>query len=392
MRPRLSLDARVPVYADHHATTPLDPAVFEAMRPWLLGLAGNPSSVHAPGRAARAAVERAREEVARLLNGDPGGVVFTSGGTEADNLAVRGGARAARDADPGRRKVLFTAAEHAAVREAALALLHEGFEPDEIPVDSRGVPRGPAPASAATALVSAVLANNETGAVFDGLPAFAAHARAAGALVHTDAVQAAGKIPVDVRALGVDLLSLSAHKFGGPKGSGALWIRPGVRIQALAAGGGQERGRRGGTENVAAIAGLGEAARLARARLAEEGTRLAALRDRLEAGLVGKVPGARINAAEGARLPTAASVVFPGTEAETLVAALDLEGIAVSAGSACHAGTTAPSRVLLALGLSPPDAKATLRISFGHTTVETDVERLLEAIPRLVARARLAGR
>ncbi len=197
---------------------------------------------------------------------------------------------------------------------------------------------------------------------------------------------------MDVRALGVDLLSLSAHKFGGPKGSGALWVRPGVRIQALAAGGGQERGRRGGTENVAAIAGLGEAARLARARLAEEGARLAALRDRLEAGLLGAVPGARINAAEGARLPTAASVVFPGTEAETLVAALDLEGIAVSAGSACHAGTTAPSRVLLALGLSPPDAKATLRISFGHASAETDVERLLEAIPRLVARARLASR
>ncbi len=362
------------------------------MRPWLLGLAGNPSSVHGPGRAARAAVERAREEVAGLLNGDPSGVVFTSGGTEADNLAVRGGARAARDADPGRLKVLFTAAEHAAVREAALALSTEGFEPSEIPVDSRGVPRGDMPGDGGTALVSAILANNETGAIFDRLAAFAARARGAGALVHTDAVQAAGKIPVDVRALGVDLLSLSAHKFGGPKGAGALWVRPGVRIRALAAGGGQERGRRGGTENVAAIAGLGEAARLARARLAGEGVRLAALRDRLEAGLLGAVPGLRINAAEGARVPAAASLVFPGAEAETLVAALDLEGIAVSAGSACHAGTTAPSRVLLALGLSPADAKATLRISFGHETAEGDVERLLEAVPRLVARARLASR
>ena len=206
--------------------------------------------------------------------------------------------------------------------------------------------------------MAAILANNETGAVFDGLPEFAATARAAGALVHADAVQAAGKIPVDVHALGVDFLAIAAHKFGGPKGAGALWIRSGVRVLALAAGGGQERGRRGGTENVAALVGLGEAARLARLRLAEEGVRLARLRDRLETGLVAAVPGARVNAAGGSRLPTAASVVFPGAEAETLVAALDLEGIAVSAGSACHAGTTAPSRVLLALGLTPADAEA----------------------------------
>lgn len=397
VRPRLynagEVHLSVPtlVYADHHATTPLDPAVFEAMQPWLLGLAGNPSSVHGPGRAARAAVEKAREEVAALLNADPSGVVFTSGGTEADNLAVRGGAHAARETDPARRRVAFTAAEHAAVREAALALAVEGFEPVELPVDSRGVPRDASPADDATALVSAILANNETGALFDGLSSFAEKARAAGALVHTDAVQAAGKIPVDVRALDVDLLSLSAHKFGGPKGAGALWVRPGVRLFALAAGGGQERGRRGGTENVAALAGLGEAARLARLRLAEEGARLAALLRRFEAGLLAAVPHARLNAAGGARLPTAASVVFPGAEAETLVAALDLEGIAVSAGSACHAGTAAPSRVLLALGLTSADAKATLRFSFGRTTAERDVDRLLEAVPRVVARARRAG-
>jgi cysteine desulfurase len=392
MRLRFHLNAPSLLYADHHATTPLDPAVFEAMRPWLLGLAGNPSSIHGPGRAARAAVERAREEVAGLLNADPGSVVFTSGGTEADNLAVRGGARAARAADPARRRVAFTAAEHAAVREAALALLPEGFEPVELPVDARGVPRDAFRADAATALVSAILANNETGAVFDGLRTFADMARAAGALVHTDAVQAAGKIPVDVQALGVDLLSLTAHKFGGPKGAGALWVRPGVRLFALAAGGGQERGRRGGTENVAALVGLGEAARLARLHLAAEGARLAALLRRLEAGLLATVPEARLNAAKGARLPTAASVVFPGAEAETLVAALDLEGIAVSAGSACHAGTTAPSRVLLALGLPPADAKATLRFSFGRTTVDLDVDRLLETVPRVVAQVRRASR
>ncbi len=388
MRPRLILETLSPLYADHHATTPLDPDVFEAMRPWLAGLAGNPSSVHGPGRAARAAVERARDEVAALLNVAPAGVVFTSGGTEADNLAVRGGARAAREADPSRLRVLFTAAEHAAVREAALALAPEGFTPVELPVDARGVPREAAPADGTTALVSVILANNETGAVFDALPSFAEPARKAGALVHTDAVQAAGKIPVDAGALGVDLLSIAAHKFGGPKGAGVLWVRPGARVFPLAAGGGQERGRRGGTENVAALAGLGEAARLARRRFAAEGARLATLRDRLESGLLAAVPGARVNAAGGSRLPTASSVVFPGVEAEILVVALDLEGIAVSAGSACHAGTTAPSRVLLALGLSAADAKSTLRISFGRTSTDQDVERLLEAVPRVVARAR----
>ena len=392
MRPRPILKIPALLYADHHATTPLDPDVFEAMRPWLAGLTGNPSSVHGPGRAAREAVEKARDEVAVLLNADAAGIVFTSGGTEADNLAVRGGARAAHAADAGRRNVLFSSAEHAAVREAALALSPEGFAPLELPVDARGAPRDAAPADGATALVSVILANNETGAVFDGLPSFAASARKAGALVHTDAVQAAGKIPVDAAALGVDLLSIAAHKFGGPKGAGVLWVRPGVKVFPLAAGGGQERGRRGGTENVAALAGLGEAARLARRRLAAEGARLAALRDRLETGLLAAVPLARVNAAGGARLPTASSVVFPGAEAETLVAALDLEGIAVSAGSACHAGTTAPSRVLLALGLSAADAKSTLRISFGRPSTEEDVDRLLEAVPRVVARARRATR
>jgi cysteine desulfurase len=391
MRPRFRLSAPPLVYADHHATTPLDPQVFEAMRPWLEGLAANPSSVHGPGRAARDAVERARREVAALLNADPAGIVFTSGGTEADNLAVRGGARAARDADPARTRVAFTAAEHAAVREAALSLAAEGFEPVELPVDSRGVPREEEPgADATTALVSAILANNETGAVFESLPALAGRARAAGALVHTDAVQAAGKIPVDAATLGVDLLSLTAHKFGGPKGAGALWVRPGVRLFPLAAGGGQERGRRGGTENVAALAGFGEAARLARLRLATESARLRALLRRFESGLLAAVPGARVNAASGPRLPTASSVVFPGAEAETLVAALDLEGIAVSAGSACHAGTTAPSRVLLALGLPKAEAKATLRFSFGRTTDDADVDRLLAVVPRVVERARRA--
>jgi len=389
----LNADARR-VYADHHATTPLDPAVLEVMRPWLDGLAANASSTHGPGRAAREAVEAARSEVAAALGADPSEIVFTSGGTEADNLAVRGGAWAAREADPSRTRVAFTAAEHAAVREPALAVRADGFEPVEVPVNARGVPEAGAfgAADGRTALVSAILANNETGAVFDSLGVLAARARAAGAVVHTDAVQAIGKIRVDVRALGVDLLALTAHKFGGPMGAGALFVRKGVRVHPLAAGGGQERGRRAGTENVPAIVGLGAAIRLASAHLASEAARLTRLRDRFEAGLLSRVPDVTINAAGGSRLPSATSALFRGVEAETLAAALDLEGIAVSAGSACHAGTTSPSRVLLALGLSPAEARATLRFSFGRTSREEDVDRLLEAVPRAVERVREAVR
>lgn len=382
------------VYADHHATTPLDPEVLAVMRPWLEGPTANPSSTHGPGRAAREAVEAARVEVAQALGAEPPEIVFTSGGTEADNLAVRGGGRAAREADPSRTRVAFTAAEHPAVREAALSLGADGFEPVELPVNARGIPEACAhPAiDERTALASAILANNETGAVFDSLSDFAARARAAGVVVHTDAVQAVGKIPVDVRKLGVDLLALTAHKFGGPAGAGALFVRSGVRVRPLASGGGQERGRRGGTENVAAIVGLGAAIRLASAHLSSEAARLAGLRDRFEAGVLARVPDARINAGGGPRLPTATSVLFRGTEAETLVAALDLEGIAISAGSACHAGTTSPSRVLLALGLSGAEARATIRVSFGRTSSEADVDRLLEVIPRAVERAREAVR
>ena len=389
----MNADARK-VYADHHATTPLDPEVLEVMRPWLEGLAANPSSTHRPGRAAREAVEAARVEVARVLGAEPSEIVFTSGGTEADNLAVRGGARAAREADPSRARVAFTAAEHAAVREAALALGADGFEPVEIPVNAHGVPATGAVSALdeRTALVSAILANNETGAVFDSLAEFAALSRAAGAVVHTDAVQAVGKIPVNVR--GARCRPSRAHRpqVRRPEGAGALFVRKGVRVQPLAAGGGQERGRRGGTENVAGIVGLGAAIRLASAHLSSEAARLTGLRDRFEAGLLARVPDVKINAAGGSRLPTATSALFPGTEAETLVAALDLDGIAVSAGSACHAGTTSPSRVLLALGLSPAEARATLRFSFGRTSREEDVDRLLEAVPRAVERAREAVR
>ena len=381
------------LYADHHATTPLAPEAFDAMLPWLRSLAANPSSVHRPGREARRAIEEARESVARAIGASPAEIVFTSGGTESNALAIRGGAAAARGADPRRTVVACTATEHPAVREAVMALGREGFTVHEIPVNGEGLPEaemggllGPG-----TALLAAILANNETGALFERLPEASRRAREAGVVFHTDAVQAVGKIPIDVAALGVDLLSLTGHKFGGPKGAGALYVRRGVAVFALQPGGGQENGRRGGTENVPAIVGLGAAIRVAVERITEEGRRLASLRDRFEEVLRTRLPGVRFHASGATRLPTVSSVLIPGIDAESLVVALDLEGIAVSAGSACHAGTTKPSRVLLALGVAPADARSTLRFSFGRTTTDEEIDRLLEAVPRLVRYARGVG-
>jgi cysteine desulfurase len=386
--------AQIPhLYADHHATTPLAPEALEAMLPWLSSLAANPSSVHAPGRAARRAVEEAREEVARAIGASAAEVVFTSGGTESNALAVRGGAAYARGADSSRTAVASTSAEHPAVREAVAALGREGFTVHEIPVNGEGLP-GPDMGGflgPGTALVAAILANNETGALFDDLPEASRRARSAGVLFHSDGVQAVGKIPVDVARLGIDLLSLTGHKFGGPKGVGALYVRRGVALAPLQSGGGQEKGRRGGTENVAAIVGLGAAIRVASGKLAEEGRRLASLRDRFEEGLRSLIPGVRFHASGARRLPTVSSALIPGVESESLVAALDLEGIAVSAGSACHAGTTKPSKVLLALGVSEADARSTVRFSFGRTTTPGEVDRLLETVPRLARRVRGAG-
>lgn len=383
-----------PVYADHHATTPLRPEALEAMLPWLTALAGNPSSIHSAGRAARRAVEAAREAVASALGARPDEIVFTSGGTESDALAVRGAALATREREPGRSRVVFSAAEHAAVREAARSLAADGFEPVEVPVDVHGLPAEEhldAALDERTAVVSLILANNETGVVNVRTPEAAREARAAGALLHTDAVQAVGKIPVRPDRLGVDLLSFTAHKFGGPKGAGGLWVRKGVRVRPTFRGGGQERGLRGGTENVPAIVGLGAALTAAAAAMDAEARRLAALRDGLEEGLLARVPGARVNGIAPPpeeRLPTVSSVTFPGVDGETLLAALDLEGIAASSGSACASGTPAPSRVLLACGMPLAEVRATLRFSFGWSSAGSDVATLLEVLPGLVARAR----
>lgn len=377
------------LYVDHAATTPLFPEVLEAMTPWLTGLCGNPSSVHAPGRAARRAVEDAREEVAGAVGARPEEIVFTSGGTESDTLAVAGGARARREEEPARRRVVFPATEHAAVREAALDLRREGFDVSEAPAGADGLTPLPSfEPLAETALVSAMLVNNETGVVFGGLAELAARARAAGARVHADAVQAVGKVPVDVRELGVDLLTFTAHKLGGPKGVGALYVRKGIRLHALQPGGGQEKGRRGGTEDVAAVVGFAAALRRAAERREAEAQRLGALRERLEAGLARMAPGLLVHGSGALRAPHVSSVAFPGVPAETLLMALDLEGIAASSGSACSSGTTKPSRILLAAGVPPEEVLSTVRFSLGWSTEADDVERLLAVLPPLLSRVR----
>jgi cysteine desulfurase len=333
--------------------------------------------------------------VAEALDVSPDEVVFTSGGTESDSLAVRGGALAARERMQ-RTRVAFSAAEHAAVREACRSLSLEGFEASEVAVDGTGLPREEALSAVLdgkAALLSLIYANNETGVVNRRLPEAARAAREAGAVVHTDAVQAVGKIPVRPRDLDVDLLSFTGHKLGGPKGAGVLWVRKGVRIAPLAPGGGQERGRRGGTEDVAAIVGLAAALSAAVSRMDEEARRLRAIRDGFEARILALVPSVRINGrgeAHGERLPSASSVTFHGADGETLLVALDLEGIAASSGSACSSGTPAPSRVLLACGMPEAEVRSTLRFSFGWTSVEEDVAALLETLPGLVARARAA--
>ena len=338
------------IYLDHNATTPVAPAVADAVDQATRGCFGNASSLHHFGQAAKAVIDEARSAVADLIGARPTDVIFTGGGTEADNLAIRGAAEAAWSA--GRRHLIASAIEHEAVLKTLEALEARGWTTTRLPVGEAGVV-APADLEAAltpeTALVSVMHANNEIGTL-QPVAALAERAHARGALFHTDAVQTAGKTPIDAAALGVDLLSISAHKFNGPKGAGALWVRRGVRLAAPLTGGRQERNRRPGTENVPAIAGLGRAARLAADRLAERGARLAALRDRLEQGVLARIPGAAVNGS-GPRVPNTTNISFDGVEAEALLIALDLDGIAVSTGSACSSGTLEPSHVLRAMGL-----------------------------------------
>jgi cysteine desulfurase len=377
------------IYLDHNATTPLDPEVLETMLPVLREGFGNASSLHWFGQRARALVDDARGEVAGLIGAAPAEVVFTGGGTEADNLALRGVAAAAR---APRRKILYSAVEHHAIVHTARALAEEGVPVQALRVDGDGrldLDDLRARVDDETALVAVMLANNETGLI-QPLAEVVQVCHERGALVHCDAVQAAGKIPVDVRALGVDLLALSAHKIYGPQGVGALYVRRGSRLKPLLRGGSQERNRRAGTENVAGIVGLGRAAALAGRRQATEGPRLAALRDRLESRLL-EIPGAQSNG-RGPRVPNTLNVSFERTEAESLLLALDLEGLAVSTGAACAAGAMEPSHVLRAMGLSLERVQGSVRLSLGRSNTEAQVDRAADLMAAAVERQRATSR
>jgi cysteine desulfurase len=375
-------------YLDHNATTPPAEAVVDRMAAALRDEFGNPSSVHYFGQRSKAALDEARSAVAALIGADPSEIVFTSGGTESDNAAIRGAAEAL---EVTRKKHLIASSiEHEAVLNTVKALGRRGWDITLLPVDATGIVSPDILAAALrddTAVVSIMHANNEIGTI-QPIAELARLAKARGAVFHTDAVQSAGKVPVDVRALGVDLLSLSAHKFYGPKGVGALWIRRGLRLLSPMTGGKQERSRRAGTENVAGIVGLGVAATLARASMHEEGNRLSALRDRLEEGVLRAVPGTAINGARSPRVPNTTNISFDRVEAESLLIALDLQGIAVSTGSACSSGTLEPSHVLKAMGLPTHRTQNSIRFSLGHANTEADVDRVVAVLPGIVDKLR----
>jgi cysteine desulfurase len=376
------------IYLDHNATTPPSDAVVQRMAAALRDEFGNPSSVHHFGQRAKALIDDARSAVAALISADPGDVVFTGGGTEGDNLAIRGVAEAVEPT--GRKHLIASAIEHEAVLNTLKALARRGWKTTLLPVNESGIVSPDALRAAITddtALVSVMHANNEIGTV-QPIQELAAIARERRALFHTDAVQSAGKVAIDVKALGVDLLSISAHKFYGPKGVGALWIRRGVRLQTPLTGGKQERSRRAGTENVAGIAGMGVAAREAIAKMGAEATRLAALRDRLEDGILRGVPGTALNGVRSPRVPNTTNISFDRTEAESLLIALDLEGIAVSTGSACSSGTLEPSHVLKAMGLPAHRTQNSLRFSLGAANTEADVDRVIAVMPGIVEKLR----
>jgi cysteine desulfurase len=385
--------ARARIYLDHNATTPVDPDVIAAVTDAMREDFGNASSVHYFGQRAKARLDEARQDVAALIGAAPTELVFTSGGTEADNFALRGVAEALEPL--GKRHLVTSSIEHEAVLTTMRALERRGWRVTRVAPDRHGVVQPDAIAAALTddtALLSLMHANNEVGTLQPvAVCARLAHAR--GILVHTDAVQSVGKVPVDVHELDVDLLSLSGHKLYGPKGIGALWIRRGTRLLSTMTGGKQERSRRAGTENVPAIVGLGVAARLAATRLADDAMVQAPLRDTLERDVLARVPATHVNGAGQPRVPNTSNIGFAGIEAESLLIALDLEGFAVSTGSACSSGTLEPSHVLKAMGLPLHDTQDALRISLGRHTTDADVMSLVQALPPIVERLRtITGR
>ena len=374
-------------YFDYNVTTPVAGEVLDAMLPYLRESYGNASSIHRFGQRARAGVEQARRQVASLLNSKPSEIVFTSGGTEADNLAILGTLSAA---GPGHKHIITSSIEHPAVLETCRRLEEEGIALTYLSPNSDGVV-SPADVRRAlrpeTVLITIMHANNELGTI-QPIAEIAEIARQAAVRVHTDGVQSTGQLPVDVQALGVDLFSLSGHKIYAPKGVGALYVRKGTVLDSIQFGGRHERGRRPGTENVAGIVGLGKAATLAGQEMADENRRLAALRDRLERTILGGIELTTIHGAAAERVPNTANIRFDAIEGEAMVIALDLKGMAVSSGSACSSGAVLPSHVLKAMGLTSEQARSSLRFSLGKQTTGDQIDTLLEILPEVVSRLR----
>lgn len=371
------------VYLDHNATTGVAPEVLDAMLPYLSSEYGNAASIHTFGQKARAAVETAREQVAALIGARAQEIVFTSGGTEADNHAIFGAVAAASESRP---HVITSSLEHQAVLNSCQALEKQGADVTYLAVDREGRVRPDEMRQALrkeTVLITIMHANNELGTV-EPLDEIGRIAGEAGICFHTDAVQSAGKLPIDVNALGVDLLALSGHKLYAPKGVGGLYIRGGTRLRQFLYGGHHQRGYRPGTENVPGIVGLGKAAELARQSLSQDAARISGLRDRLEHQIVARVPHARVNAAHALRTPNTANITFQGIEGEALVIALDLKGLACSTGAACSLGSVEPSHVLTAIGLPPEEARASLRFSLGRHTTVADIDFALQIVPAAV--------
>jgi len=377
-----------PIYLDHAATTPVREEVFEAMKPFYGPRFGNPSSTHRWGREARAALDEARERVGRCLGARADEICFTSGGTEADNLAILGAWRALKA--KGRTAVVTTPIEHKAILGAVHQAAQEGAEERFLGMTHDGV-IDPASFDALVddkvAVCTIMWVNNEIGSI-QPVPELAAKAKQRGALVHTDAVQAFGKIRIDAQAQQFDFLTISGHKFGAPKGIGALFIRRGTHIEPLMHGGTQDRGRRPGTENVAAAVGLARAAELTLAECEAHCARIRKLRDKLESGILAMIPDAVIHGRGAERAPHILNVSVPGTDSESLLMALDLRGIAASGGSACQSGSISPSHVLTAIGVRPDLASAAIRMSLGVLTTDQSIDRVIEVFPALVAKAR----
>jgi len=372
---------------DHNATTPLDSEVLEEMLPYLQDDWGNPSSVHWAARGPKAALDKARERVAALLNAAPLEIVFNSTGTEGDNHAIKGAAFAKKNKG---NHIITTVVEHPAVLNTCKYLEKEGFEVTYLKVDPLGMldlEELKAAIRPETILITVMYANNETGVIFP-IPEIGEIAKERGITFHTDAVQAVGKIPIDVKTLNVDLLTLSGHKLYGPKGTGALFVRRGVRLVPLLHGGHQERNRRGGTENVAGLVALGKACELAGANLVENMARKKVLRDRLEKGLLTKIPDVKLNGDPEKRLPNTSNISFEYVEGESLLLSLDMMGVAASSGSACTSGSLEASHVLLAMSLSHEMSHGSVRFSLGRHNTEAEIDHIIEIMPPIVERMR----